>query len=174
VAAQPSSGEQGALERKILTGALFAGPPCLMTPAWIEPHAFGRRVMIAWKASPQAARAVTAALPLLKSAEAVRIVVVDPRDEAGEGEAARERLGVHLMRHGVRVEAAIGVASEYRDRVGQALDNEAEGFGADLLVMGAYGHARLAEFIFGGVTRHVIAHARQPALMAHLSEGIVR
>jgi nucleotide-binding universal stress UspA family protein len=167
VVGQPSSGEESALEHSIITGALFAGPPCLLLPRWIEPHAFGRRAMIAWKATPQAARAVSAALPLLKAAEAVRILVVDPRADTGEDDLALARLETHLLRHGVKVEASIGVRSDYSDRVAQAIDHEAEGFGADLLIMGAYGHARLSEFVFGGVTRHVIDDTRQAVLMAH-------
>jgi nucleotide-binding universal stress UspA family protein len=167
VIGQPASGEAGAVDKEILMGAVFAGPPCLMVPRWIKPHAFGKRVMIAWKATPQAARAVTAALPLLQSAEAVRVVMVDAREEAGETDAALARLGARLLRHGVRVEETMAVRSDYSDRVGQAIDHEAEGFGADLLVMGAYGHARFAEFILGGVTRHIIQEARMPVLMTH-------
>lgn len=167
VIGQPASGEEGALDKKILMGALFSGPPCLMTPRWIEPHVFGRRIMIAWKATPQAARAVTAALPLLQAAEAVRVVMVDPRQEAGETDKTLARLGARLIRHGVRVDDTMAIRADYNDRVAQAICNEVEGFGADLLVMGAYGHARVSEFIFGGVTRHMIQNARQPILMTH-------
>ncbi len=169
VLGQPETGDHSNLDTEILMGALFAsGQPCLMFPRWIMPHVWGRRVLIAWKGTPQAARAVQAALPLLQTAEAVRLLVVDPREgEHGEDQRTLARLVTRLSRHGARVEAQVSAKSGYDDQVGRAITDEAEAFGADLLVMGAFGHPRFTEFVFGGVSRHIIHHARMPVLMTH-------
>ena len=106
VAALPESDPK---ELDLVHGALFAGgAPCLLTPGWIKPHAWGRRVMIAWKATPQAARALRAALPLLPGAKSVRLLLVDPRGAAaGEDAEATERIAARLLRWGVRIESPI-------------------------------------------------------------------
>ena len=106
-------------------------------------------------------------LPLLAAAKSVRLLLVDPRGaSAGEDQAALERLAARLLRHGVRVETPVIMRSTLGE-VGRAIADEAEGYNADLVVMGAYGHARITEWTFGGVTRHMLAHAKAPLLMAH-------
>jgi nucleotide-binding universal stress UspA family protein len=169
IVGQPESGGHGDIDTEVLMGALLGGGgPCLMLPRWIKPHVLGKRALVAWKGTPQSARAVHAALPLLKGADIVRLLVVDPRaGEHGEDEQALARLATRLARHGVRVDAPGSAKSDYDDRVGRAIADEAEAFGADLMVMGGYGHARLTELFLGGVTRHMIDHARMPVLMAH-------
>ncbi len=165
---QPEEGEQNDVNSEILMGAVFAsGTPCLMFPRWPRAHAYGERALIAWKATPQSARALHGALPLLKRAKAVRLVMVDPRaDEPGEEREALMRLATHLARHGVRLENPIITRSSL-DQVSQAIAGEVEVFGADLLVMGAYGRSRWSEFVFGGVSRDMIRDARIPVLLAH-------
>jgi len=136
-----------------------SGRPVLVAPTEAV-ASMGRRVAISWNGSAEAARAVSAALPLLKRAEAVRILNVDTDDTAGEGAAnLAEYLGWH------------GVSGEYRaipaddGPVGAAII--AACTDVDLLVMGAYTHSRLLQLILGGVTRYVLEHATLPLLMAH-------
>lgn len=166
IVAQPREGRDGELDRKVLEAALFrAGTPCLMAPPWVHARDWGRRAIIAWNATAQAAHAVRAALPLLVAAESVRVVIVDPSPDI-ENQRALMRLASYLARHGVDVEAPVTTRSSFGE-VGRALLAEAEGYAADLLIMGAYGHARAFEQVFGGVTRHIIAHANIPVLLAH-------
>lgn len=166
IVAQPREGRDGELDRKVLEAALFrAGTPCLMAPPWAHAREWGRRAVIAWNATPQAAHAIRAALPLLVAAETVRVVIVDPRSDV-ENHRALMRLASYLARHGVDVEAPVTTHSSFGE-VGRAVLAEAEEYAADLLVMGAYGHARAFEQVFGGVTHHIIAHANMPVLLTH-------
>lgn len=146
----------------LFEAALFeAGQPLLVAPP--EPVAgFGRRIMIGWNGSMEAARAVTAGLPFLKRAETVWVVSV-----AGWGEGPRgvEAVARRLAWHGVQAEAA--VAKEVSGTVGEQVLAEATRREADMIVMGAYTQSRLRQMILGGVTRHVLSAATVPLLMAH-------
>ena len=105
-------------------------------------------------------------LPLLKKAQKVRVVRIDPqKDPALRGAVAGADLAEALSRHGIRAEAQ-GYPTDGTDE-GQALMRCAEDAGAGLIVMGAYGHSRLAEFIFGGATRFVLNRMTRPVLMSH-------
>lgn len=165
---QPEAHDRSDRDAEVLMGALFdGGAPCLMVPRWVRPHAYGDRAVIAWKATPEAARAVHAALPLLKKAKRARLVLIDPRaDEPGEQRRALMRLATHLSRHGVPLEEPV-VATSSLDQVSQALAGQVEEFAADLLVMGAYGHSRVGELVFGGVSRDMIRDTRIPILLSH-------
>jgi len=135
-------------------------------PLMLIPHAGLRdfqpdRAVIGWNGSATAARAIRAALPLLALAKSVTVVVVDedrPRLPGAEVAAylARHNISAHLR----EIENPVTGA-------GQALLNFAAEENADWLVMGAYGHSRMREFLLGGVTRHVIGDATLPVLMAH-------
>ncbi|HVY84800.1 MAG TPA: universal stress protein [Caulobacterales bacterium] len=168
VLGQPCDDREGDVDRAVLEGALFGGgAPCLILPRWIKPHEFGKRVVVAWKGTPQAARAARAALPLLREAQSVRLLVVDPRGEDdGEDRAALMRLATHFARHGVKLEEPVTTQSDLGE-AGDAIAHELEEFNADMLVMGAYGHARASEFIFGGVSRQMIRNANVALVMAH-------
>src|SRR5438552_1048906 len=108
---------------------------------------------------------VVAALPLLARADAVEILVVDRNGHfAGHGEEPGADVARHLARHGVRVEVR-RLSSGGKD-VGRLLLSRAAGFSADLIVMGAYGHSHLSEWIFGGVTRTVLREAEFPILIS--------
>jgi nucleotide-binding universal stress UspA family protein len=144
-----------------------AGRPVLVVPpatAVLE----ARRVLVAWKDTREARRALADALPLLADAEEVLVVEAVP-DEAGGREAAMRRTGdvaALLGRHGV---TARGEALEPRG--GRAVADEllraAERHGADLVVAGGYGHARLREWAFGGVTRDLLARCPECCLLSH-------
>lgn len=124
------------------------------------------QIVVGWNGEREAARAAHDALPLLTLAKHVRIVRVDPqKDPALRGAVPGADLAETLARHGVKTEAT-GFPTDGSDE-GQALLRCAEDCGAGLIVMGAYGHSRLAEFIFGGATRFVLNRLNRPVLMSH-------
>jgi nucleotide-binding universal stress UspA family protein len=142
--------------------AMESGRPVLIVPNGRASPDIGSRVLVAWNRRREAARAVFDALPLLKQAGATRVVSIGEGDD--DIEPATD-ICHSLVRHGVKadktqqVRAAVGA--------GPALMAEAEAFGADLVVMGCYGHSRLREFVFGGATRHFLQKMRVPVLMSH-------
>lgn len=165
IAGQPAS--MDSVDAELLIGALFGGGrPCLMIPRWIKPHTWGKRVFIAWKGTPEAARAVAGALPFIRKAENVRICCANPRGEReGEDEASLNRLATYLMRHGANVEPVVSATSwEGADKL---IMSEIEGFNADLVVMGGYGHSRVRELVFGGLTEKMVREANTAVLFAH-------
>ncbi len=110
-------------------------------------------------------RAVADALPVLVRAKAVEVLVVDhERNRAGHGQEPGADIARHLARHGAHVE--VRRLSSGGKNVGHLLLSQAAAFGADLLVMGAYGHSHLREWMFGGVTRTVLYEAGVPVLMS--------
>jgi nucleotide-binding universal stress UspA family protein len=167
VLGQPEEGDRSSVDTDILVGALLGGGrPVLMLPRWQQPHAWGKRAVIAWKGAPQCARAVHDALPFLRRAESVRILAADSRGDAyGEGQHTLQRLSLHLARHGVKVHEAL--MSDADGEADRAVLSEVESFGADLLVMGGYGRSRLSEIVWGGVTASIIRKASVAVLMSH-------
>jgi nucleotide-binding universal stress UspA family protein len=145
---------------------LGCGRPVLIVP-YIGPAAsFGERVIVAWDASREAARAVNDALPLLKRARQVGVVSVNPRPwPFAHGEEPGADIGLHLARHGVKVEVQ-RVEGRDIDTANAILSHVADQ-SADLLVMGGYGHSRLRELILGGVTRTILTEMIVPVLMSH-------
>jgi nucleotide-binding universal stress UspA family protein len=145
---------------------LGCGRPALVIPYIGAPASLGERVMIAWDASREAARAVNDALPLLERATTVKVVTLNPSNQPfGHGEEPGADIGLHLARHDINVEVQ---RIEARDiDLANALLSELANQGADLLVMGAYGHSRLRELMLGGVTRTILAEMTVPVLMSH-------
>ena len=137
------------------------GVPVLVLPPDV-PRDFGRVVLVAWKGSPEAARAVHEALPFLLPTAAKRVILCAIEEEAAAG---LEAAAAMLERHGVVVQPEQVDRTEGRS-TGEILLAQAMAHGADLLVMGAYGHARVRELIFGGVTRHVLNTATLPVLFS--------
>ena len=142
-----------------------AGRPVLVVPPGISVLE-ARRVLVAWKDTREARRAVADALPLLTGAEEVLVVEAIP-DAEGREQALR-RVGdvaALLARHGA---TARGEALETSDRpVADDLLLAAERHGADLIVAGGYGHARLREWAFGGVTRDLLARCPKCCMLSH-------
>lgn len=165
VAGQPASMES--VEAELLVGALFGGGrPCLMLPRWLKPHTLGKRVFIAWKGTPEAARAVAGALPFIRKADSVRICCVNPRGEReGEDAEGLNRLATYLSRHGANVEPVVSAKSS--DGADKLIMSEADAFNADLVVMGGYGHSRVRELVFGGLTEKMVRGAKTAVLFAH-------
>lgn len=155
------SGEVAWLPEELVLGV---GRPVLIVPRYGTFPTLGERVLVAWNGSREATRAVNDALPILERATTVTVLSID-----AEGEPYRRAPGadiaLHLARHGIRAEAASTRSVELP--VGDVLLSFAADCGADLLVMGAYGHSRLREMLLGGATRHVLRHMTVPVLMSH-------
>lgn len=137
------------------------GRPILLLPE-APKEGLGRSIAVAWNGSMEAAHAASAALPLLARAEHVLLL-------AGESEQPIEptldAVAEWLLRHGIKVTPKRVKLEAWP--VGEELVTEAAKAGADLLVMGGYGHSRMRETIFGGATRAVLNDAALPVLMAH-------
>jgi nucleotide-binding universal stress UspA family protein len=145
---------------------LGSGRPVLVVPYIGADEAIGRRVLVAWNASREAARALNDAVPLLRDAEKVTVLSVNPeRGISGEGDLPAADIALHLARHGINAEAAYIVTEEIG--VGEALLSRAADLGSDLIVMGGYGHSRLHEIVLGGATRSVLGHMIVPVLLSH-------
>lgn len=151
-------------DRDLLQALLVnSGRPLLVVPQGFQAFR-ARRILVAWDGSGRAARAVHDALPFLRAAEGARIVTVTGEKEL-PGAGMGDDLAAHLARHGVAPEVR-GIAAPGGD-VAQALREEAERFGADMIVMGGFVHSRLRELIFGGVTQALLGQGPVPLLMAH-------
>lgn len=155
------------VERDFVEQVVMAlGRPVIVLPYKGKAAVALGEVVIGWDGGREAARATFDALPLLRKASKVRVVRIDPqKDPSLRGSVAGADLAEALSRHGVRAEAQ-GYPTDGQDE-GQALMRCAEDCGAGLIVMGAYGHSRLAEFIFGGATRFVLNRLVCPVLMSH-------
>jgi nucleotide-binding universal stress UspA family protein len=139
------------------------GVPVLVLPPEV-PRDLGRVVLVAWKGSPEAARAVHDALPFLQHAAADRVVLCAVGEETTAGGGLDDAAAM-LEQHGVPVQPERVDRTEGRS-TGEVLLAQTTAHGADLLVMGAYGHARVRELVFGGVTRHVLNTATLPVLFS--------
>jgi nucleotide-binding universal stress UspA family protein len=153
--------------KAMFEGALFgSGRPVLLAPpAWTK-GGLGRSIAIGWNAGREATRALADAEPFLDRAETITIITVDAKPSwSGHGEAPGADIAAHLARRGLKVEVR-NVDGLGRSE-GAALLDECGAIGADLLVVGGYGHARLQEIVFGGVTREVITSSPIPVFMSH-------
>jgi nucleotide-binding universal stress UspA family protein len=152
------------VEEAVLEAALFAGsaPVLVVTDAvWKAP----RKISVAWNDSPEALRAVRAAMPLITAAGGADIVVIDPPRHGPERSDPGGRISQMLARHGVR--ADVEVLARSLPRISDVLIRHMTDANGDLMVMGAYGHSRLRESILGGATRNILEAATFPVLLAH-------
>lgn len=148
--------------RVIVESALFeSGRPVLVMPPNLGPT-IAENVVIAWNSSPEAARTVAFAMPVLRRARTVTVVGVEGW---GTGEPSAAELAAYLSRAGVPATART-IAGGGRS-AGEPILAECARSGADLLVKGAYTASRLRQLIFGGATRHILAHAQLPVIFAN-------
>jgi nucleotide-binding universal stress UspA family protein len=163
VAAQPESEDA---RGKAFAGELVlaVGRPVLFVPYAGRFPAVGKRILVAWNASREAARAVSDALPLLARADSVELVAFDPAS-ADHGEVPAADIALYLARHGVKASAARQSVPGLD--VGAQILSRAADTGADLVVMGGYGHSRLRELVLGGATRSMLEAITVPVLMSH-------
>ena len=145
---------------------LEAGRPVLMVPAGWNGDTLGRDITLAYNASREATRAAFDALPLLKQAEQVHAIWIDPVVGAGEDTSrAADEIAVALARHGVKIAAETDASGN--NTIARAIIARARDNGSDMIVMGAYGHMRLREMIFGGTSRDMLDLLPLPVLMSH-------
>ena len=139
--------------------------PVLVLPRSGTSADIGRSVTVAWNGSAEAVRAITSAIPLLKQAGRVDLVVFNADGEPDvHGDDPGADMALFLARHGIKVNVI--AAKSGRDD-GDALLSFAADSGADLIVMGAYGHSRFREFLLGGMTRTALSSSPVPLWMAH-------
>jgi nucleotide-binding universal stress UspA family protein len=141
---------------------IAAGRPVLILPFLGAAKPDFGEVLVGWDGGREAARAVHDALPLLKMARRARLVSID---EGMRGEIQGAVIAEALARHGVVTE--LTTVSSDGQRTGEAILRAARDYGAGLIVLGGYGHSRFTEFVFGGVTRHVLRNLDRPVLMSH-------
>lgn len=142
------------------------GTPCLIVPYIGPKDTLSDTILVAWNGSIESARAVRDALPLLKRARRVEVLLINPEsNELNEGDIPGADVAAYLARHGVEIESH--VIHNKQIAAGDVLLSHAADISADLLVTGAYGHNRLREKILGGVTRHLFEHMTIPVLMSH-------
>ena len=155
--------EQQFMEQVVLHNAR----PTLVVPNHGRFDGFGGRVLIAWDDSREAARAVADALPMLRHAKQVMLHVWRHRKQESELPAVRQRLdNVHrwLMRQGVACDARALLTAQ---PIGEAVLADATDSNTDLVVMGAYGHARWTQRLLGGTTRTVLSRMAVPVFVSH-------
>ena len=142
-----------------------SGRPVLIIPPGYEKDTVGNRVMICWNASRESIRAVADAIPILKRAELVQVVMYNVDNEPDvNAELAGSDIALYLARHGINVEV---LPPQKNKHIGTALLELGKQQLTDLLVMGGYGHTRFREFLLGGVTRTVLGESDIPVLMSH-------
>jgi nucleotide-binding universal stress UspA family protein len=143
-----------------------SGRPVLLVPYAGHFSEVGRRVLIAWNNSREAARATSDALPVLEDAAEITLLLVAQDGELGQALTdSAERFVEALGRHGLK--AKVRTSHPVEVSVGDEILSRAADLGSDLIVMGCYGHSRLRETVFGGATRTLLAQMTVPVLMAH-------
>ncbi|MBD9525390.1 MULTISPECIES: universal stress protein [Paracoccus] len=148
----------------ITEAALFEGSaPVLIVPGHLR-EPFGKKILIAWNQSSEAMVAVRRAMPLLQAAEQVEITVIDPSPNGPERSDPGGALCQMLTRQGVKAE--IAVLARTLPQISEIINRRATEIGADMVVMGAYGHSRFRQAILGGATRNMLEKATVPVFMA--------
>jgi nucleotide-binding universal stress UspA family protein len=146
---------------------MTAGRPLLLIPYAGRFDSIGTAVLVGWTPTRESARAVHDALPLFLPSAKVTVLTVESSGSAAETEVLPTAdVAEHLARHGLDVSAARTVVSDGLSPADALLDYASD-IGADLLVVGGYGHSRTREMIMGGVTRDLLRHMTLPVLMSH-------
>jgi nucleotide-binding universal stress UspA family protein len=143
---------------------LASGAPLVVLPNAWHGKAIGDKVLVAWNASREARRAVSDALSFLVAAKAVTILLVDPDKGHRHGEEPGADIALQLARHGARVD--VDRVTSNGVSVAQVILGYARESRSDLLVFGAYSHARLKQRLLGGTTRTLLAQMPVPALVS--------
>ncbi len=154
------------LKRHVINGVLFhAQRPLLLLPEGAKPSLRPQRILIGWNSSLEAARAIREAAELISQATDVRVVMVDPQSaDRANGPEPGADVAAYLARHGAKVTVDRLPSSGLT--VAELLKRHAVDVAADMIVMGAYGHTRLRERIFGGVTQEMLTRSATPVFLA--------
>ena len=162
----PYGGNRGVEDEAVTEAALFEGmAPVLVVPPSGLKSATPKRIIVAWNQSREALVAARRAIPFLRRAEMVQIVVIDPPTHGPERSDPGGVLCQYLVRHGVHAE--VSVLARTLPRISDVLVRQARDVDAEMVVMGAYGHSRFREAILGGATRNMLANAEIPVFLAH-------
>jgi nucleotide-binding universal stress UspA family protein len=146
-----------------LESALFeSGRPVLIAPP-VSPRSLGTNILVAWNNSTEQARTMADAMPILRLAERITILTVEGATVAGPN---GEQMARSLKMNGIAAET-VTMKPVGKRSAGETILAKAEELGCDLIVKGAYTQSRLRQMIFGGTTRHILANAKLPVLMAH-------
>lgn len=165
VAVQSNPDDRSERRADLETFLFESGRPVIMVPYILKEPKPIKRVLIAWNGSREAARATFDALPLLKAADEVEIFSVDPVDISSQSpEMAGAEIAAALSRHGVKATITTDITNGVP--AASVIENRLSDSSIDLLVMGAYGHSRLWEMLFGGVTRSVMETMTAPTLLS--------
>ena len=142
------------------------GRPMLIVPYAGRFETVGRRALIAWDGSREAARALDDALPLLEGAEAVTVICIGTREAQLErARPALDRVVRHLQRHAIKAREEEDLGGDIP--ISDLLLSRAADLGVDLIVAGAYHHSPMREALLGGVSRDLLRHMTVPVLMSH-------
>ncbi len=153
-------------EQQLIEAALFdSGRPLLLAPAGWTPRPIGRTIVVCWKPTREASRAIAEAEAFLAGAHRIVLLTVDTSRDASDCQSAGNAIADHFTRCGRSVQTC-AIAPVARSEARSVLDH-AEAIGADLIVMGGYGRSRVSELIFGGMTRDMLREASIPVLMAN-------
>jgi nucleotide-binding universal stress UspA family protein len=145
---------------------IATGRPVLVVPYAGSFATVGKRVLVAWDGTREAARAANDALPLLENADAVTVIFVGARETAlAEHHPSVERMVHHLQQHGIPAQTEETLQGDLR--ISDVLLSRAADLAIDLLVAGAYHHSQLREALVGGVSRELLDHMTVPVLMSH-------
>jgi nucleotide-binding universal stress UspA family protein len=161
-----SPAETSTLHGLFATLLLESGRPVLVVPSRKVDSEWPRRAVLAWADTPECARAINDALPLLKACHSVELLIVDPRTTLLE---SAQQVGLdtmqHLAAHGI--DAKVHTRKSFDKSTAATILDYVDQTEADLLVIGGYGHRRLREWIFGGTTREIYLGSRVHTLFAH-------
>ena len=162
----PDAGLTGAIGLRPEEIVLGCGRPVLVVPYAGEFLDIGREILVAWNGSRESSRALHDAMFLLPEAESVTLIEIDPPAPGAAAPAASAaQVAAALTRRGIAAKAETETAGDIG--VSDLLLSRAADLDADLLVMGAYGHSRMREFVLGGVSRDIFRHMTVPVLMSH-------
>lgn len=152
----------GTHDLNVATVGMGAGVPVLILPERGYPTPFGKKVLVGWKESRESARAVRDALPFLTSADEVHLLTVS----ADAGSGFDDLLLRNLAAHGCR---KVQMHADRNDdlSVANAIQRHAGMVGADMVVLGLYGHSRMRQLLLGGVSRDMLGSLQLPLLVSH-------
>ena len=146
--------------------AISTGRPVLVVPHIGTRATPGKVVMLCWNGSRESALAATDALPFLKAADRVIVLIIDPQKSSqAHGAEPGADVATWLARHGVKVTVQREVAAD--TQIGDVILSRAADYDVDLIVMGIYGHSRMREFVLGGASRTLLSSMTVPVLIAH-------
>lgn len=166
VACSPPGENRGPLEGVFVDLLMDGGRPVLLVPEAARMELPLEHAVVAWQPTREATRAVHDALPLLRTARTVDVLVVDPEiDESAHGEQPGADIATHLARHGLKVQVVVRPRGPRS--VGQEILAHVRESGAGLLVAGGYSRSRFRQHILGGVTRDLVEAATVPVLFSH-------